>query len=89
MTDDPTKKRGRPPKSSDDLVLTPGGPRPRSRVAKVEPGQHGTVEGGRVKIVETKTGQIIADLGAVGKSQPGKSRRGRAMKKAERPKPAK
>ncbi len=51
----------------DDLVLTPGGWRPRSRTARVEPGQHGVVRDGHLLVVETETGKVVADLGPVGR----------------------
>ena len=48
-----------------DLVLTPGGWRPKSEVHQIEPGQHIDAGGGRLKIVDTATGTIIKDLGEV------------------------
>lgn len=51
----------------DDLVLTPGGWRPRSKTARVEPGQHGVVRDGHLLVVETETGKVVSDLGPVGR----------------------
>lgn len=48
-----------------DLVLTPGGWRPKSKVHQIEPGQHIDAGGGRLKIVDTATGKIIKDLGEI------------------------
>jgi hypothetical protein len=87
MTDESEKSHASEPE--EEMVLTPGGLRPSSGVAKVEPGQHGTIEDGRLKVVETASGRIVADVGAAGNEPAPTSRRGRAMKAAERPKPAK
>jgi hypothetical protein len=46
-----------------NLVLTPGGWRPKSKVFKVEPGHHVEVQEGRLKVIHTATGRIIADVG--------------------------
>jgi hypothetical protein len=47
----------------DELVLTPGGWRPRSKVIHLAPGQHISGKGGRLRIIETATGRVIKDLG--------------------------
>ena len=47
----------------DELVLTPGGLRPKSKVHFVKPGQHIDGENGRLKIIDSETGEIIKDLG--------------------------
>ncbi len=49
--------------NKNDLVLTPGGWRPKSKVYHVEPGYHIDGGGGRLKIIHTATGKVIADLG--------------------------
>jgi hypothetical protein len=49
---------------SSDLVFTPGGWIERSKVHFIPPGFHVIVQEGRLKRVETKTGQIVEDLGA-------------------------
>ena len=67
----------------DELVLTPGGWRPRSRVHHVEPDHHVSAEGGRLKIVHSATGRIIKDLGEVPRARAEK-----AGKRALRVKPA-
>ena len=59
----------RPVRYSDDtdLVLGPGGLRPRSLTHELKPGEHVSVKGGRVRIIETATGKVVKDLGEVGK----------------------
>jgi hypothetical protein len=56
-------KRPVRPLDTTDLVLTPGGLRPRSLVHRLEPGQHVSTKGGRVRIIETATGRVVKDLG--------------------------
>lgn len=58
----------RPVRANDgtDLVLTPGGPRPRSLVHRLEPGQHVSTKDGRVRIIKTATGEVVKDLGEAG-----------------------
>lgn len=70
---------------NDDLVLTPGGWRPRSKAVKVEPGQHAEVQDGRLKVVDTETGEVVADLGEVRGEGDKPRRRGGPMKRAGRP----
>ncbi len=53
----------------DEIVITPGGPRLKSKVHHVEPGQHVDAAGGRLKIVDDATGRIIKDLGEVPKGE--------------------
>ena len=64
-----------PVRSHDDtdLVLTPGGLRPRSLVHQLETGQHVSVRGGRVQIIETATGEVVRDLGEAGKPGEGEA----------------
>lgn len=50
-----------------DLVLTPGGMRPRSLVHQLEPGQHVSLKDGRVRIIETASGRVVKDLGEAAK----------------------
>jgi hypothetical protein len=57
------------PHDDTDLVLTPGGLRPRSLVHQLEPGQHVSVKGGRVRIIETATGNVVKDLGEAGSEE--------------------
>ena len=82
--------------SGEELVLTPGGWRPKSKVHFVEPGQHVSGEGGKLAIVQSATGKTVKDLGALGQAPKEKTEgTGRAMKLAEvpkgraRPRPAK
>jgi hypothetical protein len=82
----PKKQRGSERK--EDLVLTPGGRRPSSRVHKVEPGQHAEVQGGHMKVIDTATGNVVADLGPVTQAPVKARSSGGPMKKAG-PKPAK
>ncbi|HVN24510.1 MAG TPA: hypothetical protein VMT71_11105 [Syntrophorhabdales bacterium] len=53
----------------DEIVITPGGPRLKSKVHHVEPGQHVDAAGGRLKIVDDATGRIVKDLGEVPKGK--------------------
>jgi hypothetical protein len=85
MSDQPPKKKRS--EEREDLVLTPGGWRSKSKVHKVEPGQHVEVQDGRLKVVDSATGETVADLGEVGEEGDGTVRGGGAMKKAERPEP--
>jgi len=59
-----------------DLVLTPGGWRPRSSVFKVEPGHHVEVQDGRLRVIHTGTGRVVADLGEVPKQNAENSKTG-------------
>lgn len=87
MSNDSPKNRG--PAGEEDLVLTPGGWRSKSKVHKVEPGQHVEVKEGRLKVIESATGKIVADLGVVGKEGTKTARGGGPMQKAKRPKSTK
>ena len=71
-------QRPKPPvhKITDpDVVLTPGGMRPRKLVHLLEPGQHVSLKGGRIRIIETATGKVVKDLGdaATHDDKPGKT----------------
>ena len=88
MGKNPSEKQTQPDKK-DDLVLTPGGWRSKSKVVKVEPGQHAEVQDGRLKVINTETGDIVADLGVVGKEGTETGRGGGPMKKATPPKSTK
>jgi hypothetical protein len=63
-SNDSPKEKGKQTEK-DELVLTPGGWRPKSKVHHVGPGQHVDVEDGRLKIIDTATGKIIEDLGEI------------------------
>ena len=67
-----SKRPKRPvrPHDSTDLVLTPGGMRPRELVHELLEGQHISTEGGRVRIIETATGNVVKDLGETGTAPP-------------------
>jgi hypothetical protein len=56
-------KRPVRPLDTSDVVLTPGGGRPRSLVHTLEPGHHVSLKDGRVRIIETATGKVVKDLG--------------------------
>lgn len=47
---------------NDELVLTPGGWRPKSKVHYVKSGHHVEVQDKKLKIVETETGNVIKDI---------------------------
>ncbi len=82
------KNRG-PAGKKEGLVLTPGGWRSSSKVRRVEPGQHVEVQEGRLRVIETATGKVVADLGAVGEEGARTARGGGPMQKPSRPKPTK
>lgn len=78
----------------EELVLTPGGRRPKSKVHQVPPGHHIDGSGGRLKIVHTASGEIIADLGEMSPEEPApgkKSKPGsrKSTRKAHQAKPDK
>jgi hypothetical protein len=81
------KRKGQPDKK-EELVLTPGGWRPKSKTFKVEPGHHVEVQDGHLKVIHTATGKVVADLGKIPERTAGKAESGRPMKKAKRPKQA-
>ena len=47
----------------NEMVITPGGLRPRSHVHLIEPGHHLSGKGGVFKKIETETGTIIKEFG--------------------------
>ncbi len=59
------------PVDDTDLVITPGGLRPRSMVHLLQPGQHVSVKDGRVRVIETATGNVVKDLGESAKPEDG------------------
>ncbi len=66
-------KRPVRPIDTDDVVLTPGGLRPRSLVHILEPGHHISLKDGHVRIIETATGKEVKDLGAVPSHESGEA----------------
>jgi hypothetical protein len=56
-----------------DLVVTPGGWRPKSETHRLEPGQHISGKGARLRIIETATGKVVKDLGPSSKPKHGRS----------------
>jgi hypothetical protein len=56
-------KRPIRPEDRGDLIMTPGGLRPRSLVHQLKPGEHVSLKGGRIRIIETATGNVVKDLG--------------------------
>ncbi|MGO9794338.1 MAG: hypothetical protein ACLP8S_33880 [Solirubrobacteraceae bacterium] len=69
-SDLPSRSSQRPkpparPYDTTDLVLTPGGPRPRSLVHDLQPGEHVSLKDGHVRIIQTATGEVVKDLGEV------------------------
>jgi hypothetical protein len=73
----------RPLTDTSDLVLTPGGLRPRSLVHKLQPGEHVSLKGGRVRIIKTATGEVVKDLGESAK--PGESEKSASKKRPATP----
>jgi hypothetical protein len=69
----PAPATGQPEDS--ELVLTPGGWRPKSQVQQLEPGHHISGKGGRLRIIETRTGKVIRDLGVTSKKKPIRGKR--------------
>jgi hypothetical protein len=67
----PSPRKTSPPSQAekDELVLTPGGWRPKSKVHRLEPGHHVSGKGGRLRVIETATGKVIKDLGEVSKKK--------------------
>lgn len=55
--------RSRKHRQPEELVITPGGWRPKSKVHYVEPGQHIDGGEGRLKIIDTATGEVVQELG--------------------------
>ncbi|CAE6857583.1 hypothetical protein R69927_07344 [Paraburkholderia domus] len=53
------------PGTSDGLVLTPGGWRPRSKVHLLKKGQHISGKGGRLRVLDGPNGEEIVDYGPV------------------------
>jgi hypothetical protein len=71
---------------ADEFVLTPGGWRPKSKTFKLEPGHHVDLQDGTLRVVRTATGEVVAELGPIGrgsavKSRPGDPRRHTSAKR--------
>jgi hypothetical protein len=73
----PPRKKGKQ-EDKDELVLTPGGWRPKSKTHFIEPGYHIDSEGGRLKIIHTATGKVTADLGEIPKAESEKPKKSRS-----------
>ena len=77
-------KPSNPQSGGEELVLTPGGWRPKSKVHFVEPGHHVSGKGGRLAVVNTATGRTVKDLGPLTKvDKRARKKSGMAMKLAE------
>jgi hypothetical protein len=63
LVPDPEERATQPNRDDDELVLTPGGWRPKSKVHQLAPGQHISGKDGRLRIIETATGRVVKDLG--------------------------
>jgi len=77
MSKAPAKKKSKQT-GTDELVLTPGGWRPKSKVHHVQPGQHIDGTGGRLRIIETATGKVVKDLGEIAEAEPAKPKKRRS-----------
>jgi hypothetical protein len=66
---------------ASEFVLTPGGWRLKSKTFKVEPGHHVTVQDGKLRVIRTATGEVVADLGAVTKGSTTKGGAGGARRR--------
>jgi hypothetical protein len=73
----PPERKGKQTEK-DELVLTPGGWRPKSKVHHVEPGQHIDGKGGRLKIIDTATGKVIEDLGKIPEAESARPKKRRS-----------
>jgi hypothetical protein len=73
--------------AGDELVLTPGGWRPKSTVHQIEVGHHLSVKDGRFQKIHTASGQVIADYGEIstGPADKAPGGRGRSKKKLTPP----
>jgi hypothetical protein len=69
VSDSPSPPPGGAKPPDTDLVLTPGGWRPRTQVHRVEHGHHISGKGGRLRIIETATGTVVKDLGEASKQK--------------------
>jgi hypothetical protein len=65
----PKKKIPTSQPDNSDLVLTPGGWRPKSQVHLLETGQHVSGKGRRLRVIETSTGKVVQDLGETSKKK--------------------
>jgi hypothetical protein len=54
---------------ANELVLTPGGWRPKNKVSYIEPGHHISGAGGSLKKIHTKTGKVVKDFGIMSRGQ--------------------
>jgi hypothetical protein len=68
-----SSEKGTGQNEKEELVLTPGGWRPKSKTHFIEPGYHVREENGRLKKVCTATGEVVEDLGEVPKTEPDKT----------------
>jgi hypothetical protein len=66
----------------DELVLTSGGWRPKSTVHRVERGQHVSTKGGRLRKIDTASGEVLADYGEISAPPPDKPELRKAFKKS-------
>jgi len=70
MGDDSSKKTSKQNKEDKtDLVLTPGGWRPKSKVHLLKPGEHVSGKGGKLQIIHTETGKIVKTVGTLSKKK--------------------
>lgn len=51
--------------ANEEMVLTPGGWRPKSTVHRIEPGHHLSRKGGRFQKIHTASGKVVADYGEI------------------------
>jgi hypothetical protein len=57
---------------SDEIVLTPGGWRPKSAIHRVEPGNHISAKDGRIRKIHTASGEVVSDYGEISHNKSGK-----------------
>jgi hypothetical protein len=56
-------KRSSKQSNESELILTPGGWRPRSKVHLLKPGQHVSGKGGKLRVIDTQTGKVVKEVG--------------------------
>jgi hypothetical protein len=71
----------------DELIITPGGLRPKSQVHLIEPGYHVSGKGGRLSKVETATGRVVQDFGPISKKKHNRAAESRNVSLGEGPLP--
>src|SRR5206468_7546853 len=61
--DSDSSKRSSKQSNESELILTPGGWRPRSKVHLLKPGEHVSGKGGKLRVIDTQTGKVVKEVG--------------------------